>query len=136
MCTHKAPNRIQLVIGDLKVVSDPNDAVVYAVTLSDPNDARVTGPSGDVTDGSWTMLYDQGFTIETAKHRFVANFKYELKPEYRSEKSLSDLEVYQYERFNSYCYSTMVGTVVYKDSGEFGCFLGEKQNNRISETTE
>lgn len=30
-------------------------------------------------NGTWSMMYDQGFIVETPELRFIANFKYTVK---------------------------------------------------------
>ena len=57
------------------------------------------------------MVYDQGFIIDTIFARFIANFKYTVKP--NNIENVTDLGVSTYALFDNYCNETMVGTVLY-----------------------
>ena len=59
----------------------------------------------------WTMLYDQGFIIETNDLRFFSNFKYTLKEDWATPDQLRRIEVNSYDAFESRCGETMVGLV-------------------------
>ena len=79
VCTHKAPNRVQL-------LPEGQDLTLgvklekYRVTLSEPNVAKVIQvTTGKSSDGTWSMLYDQGLIVESPKARYFSNFKYTLK---------------------------------------------------------
>ena len=43
-----------------------------------PDQAIVT-IQGISYNGTWSMMYDQGFIVEAAEFRFIANFKYTVK---------------------------------------------------------
>lgn len=68
--------------------------------------------------GTWSTIYDQSFKVELDNGlRFLANFKYVLKPEI-SEDPLKDglqefntLKTGDYNKFLSKCDNTMVGFV-------------------------
>lgn len=76
------------------------------VDLQEPNLATVV-INGVTTTGTWTMMYDQAFIIETALFRFVANFKYTVKPE--NVENVSKFTSSSYALFNTQCNATMVG---------------------------
>ena len=92
-----------------------------AVTLTTP--AIGNSPCQTVT-GTWSMMYDQGFVVETNLFRAYANFKYSLKPEYTTPDLISKLESGSYEAFNSECDKTMIGFVQFKNSSLISCFIG------------
>jgi hypothetical protein len=111
VCTHKAPNRVQL-------LPEGQDLTLgvklekYRVTLSEPNVAKVTLVStGRSQDATWTMLYDQGLIVETPKTRYFSNFKYTLKGTQHEMSDIQHLDVGSYSSFNSICNKTMVGFV-------------------------
>jgi hypothetical protein len=83
------------------------------------------------------MMYDQGFVIETNTKRYYTNFKYELKPENMEVNKLRLATHTAYANFNSICYSTMVGHIMYKlEPGTFTCFFGNKLGPKIIQTPE
>ena len=111
VCTHKAPNRIQ-------ILPEGQDLTLgvrlekYRVTLSEPNVAKMTLVStGRTLDATWTMLYDQGLIVETPKARYFSNFKYTLKGQGHEVSDIQGLDVGSYSSFNSICNKTMVGFV-------------------------
>lgn len=71
--------------------------------------------------GTWSTVYDQAFKIELENGlRFLANFKYSLKPEVSPNpqalaqthfSQLSELKTGDYGKFNSECDKTMIGFV-------------------------
>ena len=68
--------------------------------------------------GTWSTIYDQSFMIELENGlRFLANFKYTMKPEVsknpNSEGALKFAEIKSgdYNKFDSHCDKTMVGFV-------------------------
>lgn len=71
------------------------------------------------TTGTWSTVYDQSFKIELDNGmRFLANFKYSLKPTISADpaketdfKKLDDLKTGDYAKFNSECDKTMIGFV-------------------------
>ena len=143
VCTHRAPNRLQLVPEgtEINISDDPNDLEYYHAALSQPNLAEVTRPDGSIIKGTWTIMYDQALILETPECRFYSNFKHTLKPDYHDIESLSDLHEASYEAFNSECHKTMVGMIQYKSqdgivTDQFGCFSGSKLDRVVSETEE
>ena len=111
VCTHKAPNRVQLLPEgqDLKLGVKLEK---YRLTLSEPNVAKVTLVStGRSLDATWTMLYDQGLIVETPKARYFSNFMYTLKGSEHELGDIQHLDVGSYSSFNSICNKTMVGFV-------------------------
>jgi len=88
-----------------------------AVKLSNPNLAS----TGHDQAGTWTMVYDEGFTVKVEGLDFFAfsNFTYddESKPGYT-------------KRNHSHCFQTMVGWYQNLDRTKFGCYYGNKIASR------
>ena len=68
--------------------------------------------------GTWSTIYDQSFKIELENGvRFLANFKYSVKPEISrqpivdGEGEFISLTTGDYVKFDSQCDKTMVGFV-------------------------
>lgn len=68
--------------------------------------------------GTWSPIYDQAFKIELNNGlRFLANFKYTVKPEISKDpiKDGSDefqaLKAGDYNKFDTHCDRTMIGFV-------------------------
>lgn len=81
------------------------------------------------------MVYDQGMAVETEDFRFVANFKYTVKP--GSYYFLEELGVSSYGDFDTRCDQTMVGFVQTKnETDQLACFYGEKTTPSEQQTTE
>jgi hypothetical protein len=77
-----------------------------------------TDCSEEVIKGTWSTIYDQAFTVELGNGiRFVANYKYSVKPEISEDPTkdgaamFSSLKTGDYNKFNSECDKTMVGFV-------------------------
>jgi len=84
-----------------------------------PNDKKC---ETKVIPGKWTSIYDQAFNVELDNGlRFLANFRYNLKPELAkdpystaNEKGIgrfSQIQSGDYEKFDSECDRTMVGFI-------------------------
>ena len=111
VCSHKLPNRIQIVKEGQEVKIE-GKLDKYRVILSEPNVANMTlVTTGRTMMATWTMIYDQGLIVETNKNRFFANFKYTLKDDNDDLAALKQLDVGSYEQFNSECNKTMIGVV-------------------------
>ena len=111
VCTHKAPNRVQL-LPEGQDLSLGVKLEKYRVTLSEPNIAKVIQvTTGRSSDGTWSMLYDQGLIVETPKARYFSNFKYTLKGKEHEVSDIQQLDVGSYASFKSICNKTMVGFV-------------------------
>ena len=102
--------------------------------------------------GSWSTIYDQSFKIELQNGlRFLANFKYSVKPEISREPTadgpaeFTALQTGDYGKFDSQCDKTMVGfvqnmpTVTHKSFSmtehEVACFYGEQETHYDMEKT-
>jgi hypothetical protein len=70
--------------------------------------------SGITYNGTWSMMYDQGFIVETDELRFIANFKYTVKQE--ELENVARIGSATYEAFNNQCNATMVGIVQYRNN--------------------
>lgn len=92
--------------------------------------AKIYNSDGTYTTGNWSMMYDQGFFVQTEEFRYYANFKYTLKTDYYDAASISGLSVSSYDKFNSICYSSMVGFFVRFDTpGTYQCFFANKDED-------
>ena len=86
-----APNKLQIIKDDNEefvLVNEEVKLIEYIIELKEPNIALVTYPDGTDSDSTWTMVYDQGFVIETPIYRFVANFKHTLKDDHSTLEKL------------------------------------------------
>jgi hypothetical protein len=54
---------------------------------------------GIAYNGTWSMMYDQGFIVEVAELRFIANFKYTVKQEELA--NVAKIGSTTYEAFNN-----------------------------------
>jgi hypothetical protein len=97
---------------------------VWKIKLMDKFQAEAVfckdgGPCSDQHfTGTWSTIYDQSFKIELENGlRFLANFKYTVKPEISKEpegdkfKNFAQLKTGDYGKFDSQCDKTMVGFV-------------------------
>lgn len=126
VCTHKAPNRIQIIKEGTQFSFPDGTYTRYEAFLEQPNKATLVSDQMTI-EAKWSMLYDQGLIIETSKLRLYTNFKYTLRQGYSSEGAIDSIEVSSYHAFNSECDSTMVGVVHHKDKpGYVSCFYGNK----------
>ena len=93
----------------------------YSVVLG--SDGRSALKIGDkISNGNWTMVYDEGFNIDTEDWTFFAFSKYiptvktSLKPTYKSK-----------------CYQTCTGWYASSDNSLWGCYVATKIN--VNENT-
>jgi len=95
------------------VVTANGPTTSLAVKLSNPNVAS----TGRDPAGSWTMVYDEGFSVKVENLDFFAfsNFTFDdvSKPGYT-------------KRNHSHCFQTMVGWYQNSDRTKFGCYYGSK----------
>jgi hypothetical protein len=90
------------------------------VDLTLPNVASAGGGGGD---GSWTMVYDEGFEVVVNDRKFFAFFKYTSK---HGHDVVSD----KVGDYNSECGATLLGwfhDVAVGDTATWGCFVATKQ---------
>lgn len=102
--------------------------------------------------GQWSTIYDQSFKVELDNGlRFLANFKYTVKPEISQDPTqdgadeFSTLKTGDYSKFDTQCDKTMIGFVqtMPKKSSEKGtmsshkttCFWGEQDTHYDMEKT-
>ena len=126
LCTHNVPNKVQVMNSGHEFKFDKED--VYRVNLMDNYKAEAVfckagqKCSEQVVKGRWTSIYDQAFNIELDNGmRFVANFRYNIKPEVSTDPftqaresgvaGFGQIESGDYDKFNSECGKTMVGFV-------------------------
>jgi len=101
-CSHSRPDKEE---------AQPARALIQkasevTVLLSDPNTATIEGK-----EGTWTMVYDEGFEVNVGGRSFFAfsNFTFDS------------------EKHNvSHCDETMVGWYSNENRTAFGCYYGEK----------
>mmetsp|Transcript_150718 Transcript_150718/g.281059 ORF Transcript_150718/g.281059 Transcript_150718/m.281059 type:complete len:550 (-) Transcript_150718:65-1714(-) len=121
-CGHDRPDRedeqpSRLVVDAKGLVSSAKSETgetQLMVTLSNPNVAM----SARDSQGSWTMIYDEGFEVNVAGLNFFAfsNFTFEKNPKHRSAPKHNV----------SHCGDTMVGWYQNRDRTRFGCYYGTK----------
>lgn len=102
--------------------------------------------------GKWSPIYDQSFAIELENGlRFLANFKYTIKPEISQEPTsdggikFKDVKTGDYGKFDSHCDQTMVGfvqTIPTMSKEKYGmtdhnieCFYGQQETHYDMEKT-
>jgi len=95
------------------------------VLMSSPNVAHevVSGKKGQ--EGTWTMIYDEGFFLETADKEFFA-FNHFIRSDPESVKNYFPSRVHGKKVYRSICGQTEVGWYKDKQSGHWGCFVGER----------
>jgi len=98
------------------------------VTLKNPNLAMTARDS----QGSWTMIYDEGFEVNVGNLNFFAfsNFTFEdteAKPTVLQKLKLKLTSSNPVAKHNvSHCGDTMVGWYQNRDRTHFGCYYGTK----------
>lgn len=85
----------------------------FKINLKENNEASID-MEGKLLQGSWTMVYDEGFNINFNQFTFFAFNKYIIDEE-NGKKS-----------FKSQCYSTCVGWYNNKDKTKWGCYQAFK----------
>jgi len=98
----------------------PDQSLEITITLTQPNIVTAVDSSG-TSQGTWTMVYDEGFEVNVGGHSYFAFMLY--KP--RKDTALSSEEVSDYI---SYCDQTMVGWY-HDETNNFGCFRGSKSDS-------
>lgn len=92
------------------------------VTLQNPNVAM----SARDSQGSWTMIYDEGFEVNVGGYNFFAfsNYTMEETPPNALQKATGTKPVAKHNV--SHCGDTMVGWYQSRDRTRFGCYYGQK----------
>jgi len=108
---------------DDAVVVGSTDARQLMVTLRNPNIAVTARDS----QGSWTMIYDEGFEVNVGGLNFFAfsNFTFEESVPDAVQK-LTNPTAPSKKHNVSHCGDTMVGWYQNKDRTRFGCYYGTK----------
>jgi len=122
VCTHKLPNKLQIISKDHDWKFGKED--LWRVKVMDKYLAEATFCKGGQKceskkyAGTWSTIYDQAFRIELDNGlRFVANFKYSVKPEISQDPTKDGQEEFlslkagDYNKFDTHCDRTMVGFV-------------------------
>lgn len=108
-CGHVRPDA-QLSQPPRSVVDDTGDVTQLMVTLRPPNKATAND-----NDGTWTMVYDEGFELGIDGLNFFAFSNFTLHKS--SEGKIVNM---------SHCDSTMVGWYNSVDEERFGCYYATK----------
>lgn len=103
--------------------------------------------------GTWSTIYDQSYRIELENGlRFLANFKYTVKPEISNDPTkdggseFTQLKTGDYGKFDTHCDKTMIGFVqtmpsIRKEDNftmqnhRVQCFYGEQETHYDLEKT-
>jgi len=100
VCTHKLPNKLQIIPDDHEFNFASSDT--WKVKVLDKYLAEaVYCPKGGECEptkytGTWSPIYDQAFKIELENGlRFLANFKYTVKDDISKEPILDGPSVFQ-----------------------------------------
>jgi hypothetical protein len=126
LCTHRVPNKVQLVNKDHQFTFQSED--IYRVNLLENYQAEaVFCPAGKkcgstTIKGHWTSIYDQAFNVELENGmRFLANYRYNIKPSISKDpfvdarlngiSQFTAIESGDYDKFDSQCGKTMIGFV-------------------------
>lgn len=93
------------------------------------NYAQIEDPiSHKKEKASWSMMYDQAFVVQSPEYRFIANFKYVIQPS--AIDFIEALSTSSYEKFDSLCNETMIGTVQFLNNLKtLSCFFGKKNGD-------
>lgn len=114
-CGHLRPDKPDRQPSRLFAVDKSGQAKssLMKVSLSNPN----TATSDSAGDGTWTMIYDEGFEVSVGDKIFFAfsNFTYEA----------DDVDLVKKHNV-SHCGETMVGWYRNVDRTQFGCYYAEK----------
>jgi cathepsin C len=126
-CGHRRPDieegQPNRVVVDEAVAADGTEDKQLMVTLRNPNIAATARDS----QGSWTMIYDEGFEVNVGGLNFFAfsNFTFEeTQPD--AVQKLINTNVAPKRHNVSHCGDTMVGWYQNKDRTRFGCYYGTK----------
>lgn len=117
-CGHEQPDSVMTMPTEGVDYTHPKFPVVKKMTisLSEPN--KAVDDSGK--EGTWTMVYDEGFEVVLDDQKFFTFFKYTpLKP---------DPEPSKVKDFHSYCDTTVSGWHISssKKKNEHRCFVASK----------
>ena len=88
----------------------------YSVKVLNQN-GQPTGQSG-----SWSVVYDQAIVVELPRGKFMANMRYNLKPNVQASQ-YDSLNTGSYNQFDSVCDETMVG-VAFGSEKQVQCWVG------------
>ena len=115
-------HRLQVIDDDHQWLFQSEDT--YRIKLMDKFQAEAKFCKGgkDCSEkniaGTWSTIYDQAFKVELENgQRFLANFKYAVKPQISKDPTKDGAEEFvslktgDYNKFNSHCDKTMVGFV-------------------------
>jgi len=121
-------------------LGEPNYKVVdqMKVKLLEPNVAVHTNAQGKQVKGTWTMIYDEGFEVVLAGHKYFAFSKFK-KGAHCSDSTQCDIQ-------RSSCHKTFPGWYHNEqnpDKASWGCYHAHKtgtghkdKEHRIMDTTE
>lgn len=104
--------------------------ITYRVLLNEDNSAVIIDGNGSTQIGNWTMVYDEGFNIDTEVLTFFAFFYYGISPSplNNNEKAGS-----QGPNYFSKCFKTCTGWYSKPNSQDWGCYTATKRNANQNE---
>eukprot|EP00927_Polykrikos_kofoidii_P083861 TRINITY_DN8699_c0_g1_i2.p1 TRINITY_DN8699_c0_g1~~TRINITY_DN8699_c0_g1_i2.p1 ORF type:complete len:601 (-),score=91.27 TRINITY_DN8699_c0_g1_i2:97-1899(-) len=109
-CDHQKPDS-PLNQPDVKAFFERADTTTRRFTLMDPDKVR----ADDGSDGSWTMIYDEGFEVLTSEYVFFAFSRFEYMPD--GHGGTTNV---------SHCGQTQVGWFRNTARNSFGCYVGRQ----------
>jgi len=115
-CGHNEPSNENTAY---KVKIPENFDQEYSVILDGENSVNLKMNENNYS-GNWTMVYDEGFNIDTEEWTFFAFSKY-------SPAILKNGKFH----FQSYCFQTCTGWYANKDASLWGCYYGYKKGAKI-----
>eukprot|EP00930_Biecheleria_cincta_P096410 TRINITY_DN88269_c0_g1_i1.p1 TRINITY_DN88269_c0_g1~~TRINITY_DN88269_c0_g1_i1.p1 ORF type:complete len:543 (-),score=111.27 TRINITY_DN88269_c0_g1_i1:49-1677(-) len=114
-CGHRRPDVPEVQPTRLFAVDDSNSSKTEVkVTLKHPEVAE----SDDYPQGSWTMVYDEGFEVTLGDMKFFAFSNYTFLKDRFLRKDAYNV---------SHCSETMVGWYRNKERTKFGCYYASKE---------
>jgi len=113
LCGYRAPDRSAFHLdGSYKYELTPVKTVT--VTLNEPN--IIVSKEGN---GTWTMVYDEGFHVHLGEQQFFAFHRYQPK----KGTPLDDIHARDYV---SYCSETLIGWFHGAQNKKWGCWRGKQ----------
>lgn len=156
VCTHKIPNRVQVLSSEHKFAFQNEDAWQVMIHADYSAEARFCkGADLEKCDrervsGKWIAYYDQALLVELENDlRFIANFRYDIKKNVTTDplkadfkkmaKLVQEVDDQAKGQFDSVCNKTMVGFVQNKSKPgtlqkhPVTCFYGHKDFGQLYE---
>lgn len=127
-CGHEVPDKVMTMVNRKNSIHNPGFPIktkaVWTLQRPDPKNplprgqAVVDASGGNV--GWWTMVYDEGFEIQAAGHRYFSFFQYSPKSPASNPAEVAD--------FNSHCGATFSGWYhpIQRSQTNWGCFIAQR----------